>query len=258
MNYLEELKNRSIFLWRVLFDGGTTADETRPVYIDRASVPDTGTDAQKTDRSASATGAEKTELNSTEERDSSIQRKESVNQNVFGPDAAPKQGKAETAPMESILQNVMGTESAAASAGEMASDGKESETVSQESVLQGITDAELAAQSARQPELTDEEPMEQSRPMDQGIAVREKMGTGSTVLPDAQKRADDFAASGAEELLQRIRTATRSGIAAERSISRPETGSPIQTEREQAAGPADVSAWFEKDARRYDGAYELM
>ena len=122
-------------------------------------------------------------------------------------------------------------------------------------MLQGITDAELAAQSARQPELTDEEPMEQSRPMDQGIAVREKMGAGSTVLPDTQKRADDFAASGAEE---RIHTATRSGIAAERSISRPETGSPIQTEREQAAGPADVSAWFEKDARRYDGAYELM
>lgn len=252
MNYLEELKNRSIFLWRVLFDGGTTADETRPVYIDRASVPISGTDAQETDRSASATGAEKMGLNSTEDRDGSIQRKESANEDVFEPDAASKQGKAETVPMGSVLQNVVGTESAAAS------NGKESETVSQESVLQGITDTELAAQSARQPELTDKEPMEQSRPMDRGTAAQEKMRAGSTVLPDAQKRTDDFTASGAEELLQRIHTATRSGIAAERSITRPETSSPIQTEREQAAGPADVSAWFEKDARRYDGAYELM
>ena len=193
MNYLEEIKNRSIFLWNALFDAQNRAHQAQPVYIDRAPV------AVKT------TGAQKPE--NTEEMHAAALQVQ----------AGGTQGR----------------------------------------VLRGIEEAEQVAKQIAERTVQTEE-KEQGREID--AAQQESIW----YLHDAESKTEatltarGFTENPAQVLLEQVHAASLYGNAGKSmpNTARAETANTVQPMRDVES--AAWSSYFERDARRYDGAYELM
>ncbi len=195
MNYWDDLKNRSIFLWRSLFGEEENEDREQPVYIDRAA--------------AAQTAAAQKELLYT-------LRSELNDRETEGGDAAAA----------ALYDAAIRTDRTAAG-----------------QALRGLPDAEKER--------------EESAGSDDAASQQEhRTRSGST--DDFPPKRTDIPGAGAELLLTGLREADfYERRLREMPADSAETAAPSMN-GEPVAAPVDISAWFEKDARRYDGAYEVM
>ena len=86
--------------------------------------------------------------------------------------------------------------------------------------------------------------------------------TEETAWPESAAVQDTMTAAQAsfagEWLLERVRTAQRQSAQALPGTVQETASAPEYALRQETSAPEDWSARFERDARRYDGAYELM
>lgn len=213
MNYLEELKNRSIFLWHALFGGEETANKAEPVYIDRAA--------------AEQTAAAQTEQPGAAQADA--------------PAVSEEKGltwgrvTADTDRDPATLWDP---------------------TEAEGQVLRGLSEAEETLASAERSGAAESGGRVEAS-VEQKVSVRENESEAAAGERETE-RSDISAGAGAEMLLTGLRMAASSGIRAQAKPAGRGEMPALRAEREPAVAPADISAWFEKDARRYDGAYEVM
>lgn len=213
MNYLEELKNRSIFLWRALFDWKETADKVQPVYIDRAAAGQTAAAQTERPRTAQAgVQAVSEEKGFTWGRVTADTDRDPAS--LWDPTEAEGQ----------VLRGLSETEETLASA-----------------------ERSGAAESGGRADAS----------VEQKDAMRENESEAAAGEREAE-RSDVSAEAGAEMLLAGLRAASSSGIRARANPAGRGEMQALPTAWEPKVEPADISAWFEKDARRYDGAYEVM
>lgn len=196
MNYLEEVKQRSVILWQAVFAAQSDKGAALPVYIDGAPgtiVP----------------GGEK-------------QREEAVQV------AAPA---AETPyPMEAAQ--------------------------GAERVLRGVEDSAAAVESVR---------AVQQKTAQSALAEKEENGTAQTPPSAAEGHtAETLSGSGFSEwfafagegLLSRLRGTEETALRAKEGQST--ATEPSSGAVEERMDGAQWSDWFERDARRYDGACQIM
>ena len=221
MNYLEELKNRSEILWRSLFGEERSAGEDAPVYIDGA--------AAAFDKAAAA--RQKTQDTAERERVSSAEETPQL------PGAAA----------ERVLPAAQREETAA----------KEEAPPQppQEAVLQGVAEDAVA----RLLERTAESETGVRREVAAALA-EQPAGQGAPEQENAAEHAEAAALPPppAARLLEQVRQAERSTAALSRRAPLPDGAQTAPAADPGMASPADWSLCFEKDARRYDGAYELL
>lgn len=93
-----------------------------------------------------------------------------------------------------------------------------------------------------------------------GETASAETGTEQIRLSGAPEIPAGEAPAGAEELLEKLRGTAAAGRRA-RWMEQSERVLPALPQAPPtggSAGPAEISAWFEMDARRYDGGYEVM
>ena len=120
-------------------------------------------------------------------------------------------------------------------------------------MLRGLTEAEMWVVS-----VDDKTGIERSEPLMAGAADAGKNPPESRLAGDSEISSGALR-TGAEQLLGKLRRIDGAGGRARAAgRSGAETAPQISGPAAAAAGPAEISAWFEADARRYDGAYEVM
>lgn len=122
-------------------------------------------------------------------------------------------------------------------------------------VLQGLAEAETRSAAAAERRSGGENG--EALP---GETASAETGTEQIRLSGAPEIPAGEAPAGAEELLEKLRGTAAAGRRA-RWMEQSERGLPALPQAPPtggSAGPAEISAWFEMDARRYDGGYEVM
>ena len=156
--------------------------------------------------------------------------------------SAPDSG-ADSTPAEGQTQNAGEKQTAA---GADAAEKETAEALNRTATAEGRSGARTAQTEAEAPAT---EP---------GGAVQ----TEETAWPEGAAAPDITVAAQAsfagEWLLERVRTAQRQSAQALPGAVQERADAPEYAPRPEASAPEDWSARFERDARRYDGAYELM
>lgn len=243
MNYLQEIENRSMFLWQSLFGEEISADWDTPVYIDGAAAA-----LQK------AAAAQEERLHASEEA-------------LAFPEAAAETSTADEARKKPVQ--------AAQSSADTPQRAMESGTVDvpAEPVLRGLADSaaevllhqieSTAIQAAPQRRAAIPAAAEDAVDTAGSMAAAEGEtppgeAAGKEQPPDVSSQAALQTSSPAAALLARVRQTEQSAAAITRGAPAASTQEPVRAANPRLAGPADWSLCFEKDARRYDGAYELL
>ncbi len=189
MNYFEKLKNRSVFLWRALFEVKHTKELLPPVYIDRAP-------GQRKLPGAHVDTAERVPQAEAEQMTSEALRGVGAEQRM----------------QKKLPQTAQDAEK-------------------QEHVLHGMEAMETALRRA---------------------ALKKE---SAVVRKDVHQSNEKHSA---QLLLQRVQETAQSGMYPQNAAVYADQISDGERQMIKSAAPEEWSAYFEKDARRYDGACELM
>lgn len=202
MNYLKKLKNRSVFLWKVLFQTKTAKKLPPPVYIDRAPV-------QQMLPGAYVNESKKLKQSKAEQSKKTILQQ---NYKEHGSPQKVQQTKEHGNRQKEVLYDMQREEQ-------------------QERVLRGVEEMETAVLQAA---------LQQKRPM-----------ISEQVHQDKENQS-------AQMLLNHVQETAQSGRYPQTTAAHTQQIIGSTREQQASAAPEKWSAYFEKDARRYDGAYELL